>query len=225
MAEKKSLKSLEVLMLEKFNELKDDIISIKESVIQNLLNENKRLNTEIQMLKERTIKVERDTYASIQYSRQNNIEVNGIPANISDENLQKTVLNVLNEIDVHVDPKFVVACHRLPSKSSTKSKTTIVRFVNRRICESAFTNRNKLKHFDRTAVGFDQNVNLYINDSLCPFIKRLAWKCRILKKEKKIVDTWSIKGKVFIRQEENKKGIAISHDQDLEELFPNFEYQ
>ena len=65
------------------------------------------------------------------YGRRNNIDITGIPDDIGDQDLEEKVIEVLDKIDVNVSSQGTEACHRI-EKSKNFSKTTIVRFVNRK---------------------------------------------------------------------------------------------
>ena len=73
-----------------------------------------------------------------QYGRRNNIVFSGIPDNVADNNSESTVISVLSDIDVQVEPRDVEACHPI-GKSTTKTQKTIVRFVNRKNCQKGFS--------------------------------------------------------------------------------------
>ena len=61
------------------------------------------------------ILVERKYWANEQYSRQECLEVSGIPESIQDDDLEDCVLKIFNECDTPVDPGNIEACHRLKS--------------------------------------------------------------------------------------------------------------
>ena len=58
-----------------------------------------------------------------QYGKRNNLEITGIPDDVSDENLEEKVIQVLSEIQVNVSSSNIEACHRIgKSKNSSKKK-------------------------------------------------------------------------------------------------------
>ena len=65
--------------------------------------------------------------------------------------------------------------------------------------------------------------NIYINDNLNKYYKELAAKCRRLRKNKKIKDTWTYNGIVTIKLNDDSIRY-ITHKNDLDRLFPNFSY-
>ena len=65
-------------------------------------------------------------------------------------------------------------CHRL---GKSKLKNTIVRFVNRKNCYAALSNKLDLQHIDQVKFGFPE-ASLFFNKNLAPYNQKLAWKCR-----------------------------------------------
>ena len=63
-----------------------------------------------------------------QYSRGNNVEISGISNEVSDENLEKKVLDICKESGIDLNPYDIEACHRLPSGrvSTSNSKRVVV---------------------------------------------------------------------------------------------------
>ena len=67
-----------------------------------------------------------------------------MPDDVDDQNLEEKVTEILDKIDVNISSKDVEAYHRI-GKSKGSSKTTIVRFVNRKHAKKALVNRKGLK--------------------------------------------------------------------------------
>ena len=77
-----------------------------------------------------------------QYGRRNNIVISGIPDDISDNDLESTVIDIMKDVDVHINSSDLEACHRIgKSDRTTASKKTIVRFTNRKYCKKALLKR------------------------------------------------------------------------------------
>lgn len=194
----------------RFDSIEKDLLSIRESIINTLVEENKNLKQRLSNLETRIITMESENHALQQYGRQNNIELNGIPYSVADSDIEKEVIDIFKSMDIHVLPNDIEAAHRLPSK--TEDKPVIVRFVNRKFCELAFKNKKKLKQ-------------IYVNDNLCPQYKKIAWMGRKLKRANKISSTWSWKGIVHIRVDEDDNFIKLKHKNELVELFPDFVFE
>ena len=61
------------------------------------------MNDEVNQMQEKIISLESKCNSVEQYGRRNNMEINGIPNCISDDNLEVTVVNLLSKVaNVHV---------------------------------------------------------------------------------------------------------------------------
>ena len=92
------------------------LVMMTKTVNDNLLN---RITNRITTL-------ERSLHAQEQYSRKECLEIVGIPVSINNKNLQATVCNILNEIDVPCGSEDLGDCHRM------KGYRTIAKFRRRR---------------------------------------------------------------------------------------------
>ncbi|XP_066936746.1 putative autophagy-related protein 11 [Clytia hemisphaerica] len=141
---------LDKLTLDELN-IQKDTTEIKNVIIKNLVESNKKLQKTVENLKnkvnkleqrekEQTINVEKQN----QYGRRNNVEVSGICNDVRNEELEDKVIKILEKIDVKVTKNDIEACHRLPPTRNNKTKRTIVRFVNRKNSEKCLKNKKKL---------------------------------------------------------------------------------
>ena len=204
-----------------FTDVKDEIINLKEVIIKNLQNENKRLNDVVNQLQEKIISLESKSNSVEQYVRQNNMEINGIPNSISDDNLKSTVINVLSKAtNVHVTADDNEACQI--SKAKGNSTKTIVHLINRKHCKCALVNRKKLKSFNSESIGLP-DVKLYFNENLTEY-NTLAFFVRKLKHAGLINSTYTLNGTVDILQTVGERPIKVFHMSKLLELYPNFEF-
>ena len=79
--------------------------------------------------------LERSLRAQEQYSRRECLEIVGIPVSIDDKNLQATVCNILNEIDVPCGSEDLEDCHRIKgdrTMSSLAAEENHLRFCVKR---------------------------------------------------------------------------------------------
>ena len=74
--------------------------------------------------------------------------------------------NILNEIDVPFGPEDLEDCHRI------KGDLTILKFSSRRK-SSEVLRKKKKKKIHGSKFDFNTGVKLYINESLCPYYRRL----------------------------------------------------
>ena len=216
------------------------ILDDQKNEIHRLKEENKDLLNRINVLeKDSSIafveleETQRLAYSTDQYVRRNNIEISGISSHCDDENLEDVVIELINKMSkeagqpsddtlTDISHDDIEACHRLNSKDKNGNKTTIVRFVNRKICEDAHTFKKNINSVNMEELG-DSVKNIYVNDNLNKYYKELSAKCRRLKKKNKIKDTWCYNGVVSIKL--NDDFIKhITHKNDLDKMFPNFVY-
>ena len=121
--------------------------------------ELERLQKENKSLKKRVAQLERQTEEDMeyvedrlydiekavanceQYTRRENFEVSGIPADVADEILEEKVLDIVNIVTGRTDdnplrtpllPTDIHACHRLKKEQGEDVPKVIVRMVNRK---------------------------------------------------------------------------------------------
>ena len=92
---------------------------------------------------------------NFQKQRENTIEICGIPTEVANVELEKTVVEILSSISCSITPEDIQACHRLSTKN------TIVKFVNRKNAVLAIGNRKLLKNMETSSLGekFGNNEN------------------------------------------------------------------
>ena len=81
--------------------------------------------------------------------------------------------------------------------------------------------KKKLKGLDLSSIGINSVV--FINDGLCWYYKNLWAKCKKLWLNKFIHGFWTSNGSIRLKVTETSNVRVISHDADLEELFPGNE--
>ena len=111
--------------------LKDEIINLKDRVIKNLQDENGSLKVTFEKLENRFATVESNYDGLAQHGRRNIVVFSGISENAPDNKLQSTVILVLSNIDVEVEPRDIEACNQI-GKSASKTHKTIVKFANKK---------------------------------------------------------------------------------------------
>ena len=132
------------------------------------------------LVAKRVQNLERSHLNSLQYQRRESVEICGLPETVSDDNLESTCIDILNDIGCGKMKKNQVrACHRLKNRGKA-----IIRFVNRKNADLALHNKKHLKDLDKQKYGLTNNV--YINESLCRPMGFLAFKVRSAFKKNKV---------------------------------------
>ena len=163
--------------------------------------------------------MKRRCYVNEQYSRRECLEISGIPTSVADNSLESKVLEILEEIDVSIDPSLVEDCHRLPSKGLSK-KVIIKLNRSKDICRILLY-KNKLINLKTELVNLPGEINVFKNESLCFHYKKLWSKCKNLWGAGHISAFWVSKG--FLRIKLSNESVSmITHYCNLKKLFPGY---
>ena len=84
-----------------------------------------------------------------------------------------------------VYPDDLEACHRLKKKENV-----IIKFKSRKLKYKVINNRKIMKNKSKELNELKFSNNLYISESMCAGNHSLFFKCRKLKKARKIFNTW-----------------------------------
>ena len=217
------LVKLEENIINCINNLKEEIVNLKDIVIKRSQDENERLRAKCSTLENKVVTLEQNLNSLGQYGRRNNLVLSGIPESIPDNQLENTVSSILLDIGVSIQSEEIEACLRFgKTDRKTKSKKTIIGFVNRKHCKKALLNKKKLNNINNNKFNFNAETKLYINENLTPMNKSIAFNCRKLKRSNIIHACYTREGIVHIKQEESSKPFKIFHISMLYELFHNF---
>ena len=85
--------------------------------------------------------METDLNKQDQYNRRNNLDVQGIPDSVPDDQLEEKVIEIFNQINVKINTFDIEDCHCM----GKSKKTTIVHFVDRKNCMTVLEKKVKLK--------------------------------------------------------------------------------
>ena len=135
-----------------------------------------------------------------QYGRKN-LEITGIPDDVSDENLKEKVIQVFSEIQVNVSSSDTEACHHI-GKSKNSS------------------------NINKSSLSMSSSHNIFIHENLTPMNNKIAFHCRKLKSNGLIDKIHSRDGVIHITSRNIKDGkvIKILHMSMLLDIFPDFHF-
>ena len=197
--------------------IQEDLLQIRNVVITNLLNENKNLRNKMRTLQSRMIDLERSVTSTQQNSRKNNLELDGIPDSISQELLIPTVSKIFNNLGVKCEESDIEVAHRLPTKK--RPQPVIIRSKRNILGEVV----KKRKNLSQAVNGiFPPNTKIYANDNLSPYMRTLAYNCRLLKNAEEISDCWTSNGVLKVKTLSDDV-IKIGHEVDVFKISPQFE--
>ena len=197
---------------------------MKNDVVEALLKENAALKNKVKELTKQCEDKKISVNKTDQYSRRNNIIIDGIPSNVENHHLEKKVIDILASVNINVNDSDIEATHRLG-----KSGKTIIRFVNRKNCLKLLSKKKDLSSLGRESLqglGFPNQTKLFVQPNLTPFDEKIGFYCRQLRRKKIIEKTWYCSGSNYLKlvnSTETDK-IEVSHINQLIHLFPNFTF-
>ena len=148
-----------------------------------------------------------------QYSRRENLEIMNIPESIPQRELESTIINLLNSVNINVCSYDVVAVHRVGKKPGHSPRNVIIRFINRKDPILIMRRRYQI---EKAAKSFNLNGIRFI-ENLCPENKKIFNRCYKLKKENSIQYVGSYNGSVFIQLHGENEDIFVDHYDDIDD--------
>lgn len=121
------------------------------------------------------------------------------------QTLEEQVVKFFESKNMRIQGSFIEACHTLPKKDVTAKQSIIVRFWNRKQKIELLRQAKKLK-----------GTGVFLNEHLTQKNGEIARQARILKKQNKILATWTRNCKIMIRQSEESKVMVIREMKDLD---------
>ena len=150
-----------------------------------------------------------------QYSRRECVVISGVPDEIKEDQLEPTVINILQKLKITINSKDISAIHRLGvSRDPRYPSRVIVKFINRKIVDLCFERRDRLPDLRHTL-----NMNLRFYESLAHLNHESLRLCNWLKTNKKIYDHFLRNGFSKVVVAENEKPIKVPHPQFLRDKF------
>lgn len=182
------------------------------SMLEDLRQQNVNLNKKVKDLEFRLEEAE-------QYTRSNNIEIQGIPE-VGNEDVYETVKKVCRALDVNVDRDNIDVCHRLNKPRDSKWPATIIaRFVRREVKSEVLAKRRVKRNFSTQHLGYEgAAVPIYINENLSPVKRKLYKAAREIKKSKNFTFLWVRNGNILMRENQGSPVVRITSMEDLEKL-------
>ena len=212
------------LVLKIETERESDIKALT-SEVRDLVSTIKRLEADFNIVKhvnnklvDQLVATERQCWENAQYSRRECLEITGITKSFGDSDLKGKACEIFEKLGVQVNERDIQDCHRL------KYGKTIVKFSNRKDCLQILRVKKNLKELDPTELDFEEGTKIFVNESLCPYYRGLWNKCKMLKQEEKIHVFYTYNGIVKLKIFENGPTKSITHNKDLTDMFPDFDF-
>ena len=157
------------------DKLKNDINELKTKFckLESDLHISKNVND---TLSDKLVVLERKCHANEQYSRRECLKILSIPAEVGDKDIEKNSAGHLDAIDTPANTDLVEDCHCILSKGSPEK--VILKLNGRKDSRRVLLNNKRLKQMKTEFLNLPVGVKIYINESLCPYYKKLWTKCR-----------------------------------------------
>ena len=136
-----------------------------------------------------------------------------VPLYVSNSELEGLVCKALSLTENEVHPDDLEACHRLKKKENV-----IIKFKSRKLKYKVMNNRKIMKNKSKELNELKFSNNLYISESMCAGNHSLFFKCRKLKKARKIFNTWFFNNAINVQLNQNGEIHKIFHTEDLAAL-------
>lgn len=192
-------------------------ISIMETKIENFEINNNKLSKEVKMLKSKINNQEQAMLSS-------NFEISNFPKT-QNENINEIVKSVANILNCKIENNDIIESFRLKNKSN-KEGIIIVRLNSKSIKDSIMNNiklrvKNKSPLTAKEIYSKFNDTQIFINDQLTQYNKKLLWLSKELCKRYKFKYTWANNGGVFIRKQEGEQVFKILNIETLQQLDVN----
>ena len=193
--------------LKKENETLQSKFTIAEKTLMTLSIHHKKLNDKI-------IEMERNMHRLEQYLHPECMEIAGIPISITNNLLKEHAILIFKKLGVVMEAMDIVACHRLG-----ETGRVIVKSLNRKDAQNALEEKHKLRSinlYDDANTDTNNKRKIFINQSLCPYYKKLYGMVKDLNNEGLIDSFWIVNGTIKIRESSRSKPISMTHETDLQ---------
>ena len=141
------------------------------------------------------------------------IEISSVPLEVTNNELEGFLCKALPLAGNEVYPDDLEACHRLKKKENV-----IIKFKSRKLKYKVINNRKIMKNKSKELNELKFSNNLYISESMCAGNHSLFFKCRKLKKARKIFNTWFFNNAINVQLNQSGEIHKVFHTEDLAAL-------
>ena len=148
---------------------KDEIIQSLKHEAASLQNRVSKLESQVGLLEDALINNEIKINNADQYSRRNNIVIQGITQSVKIKDLEDKVVNFLDKVNVQVTKNDTETCHRLDD-----NRKMILRFVNRKHLFEVLKNKIMVMVVDLNSTELDKNTS-FLSQNLSDYNNKIAF--------------------------------------------------
>ena len=186
-----------------------------------LKSETEVLKTEIDQLKkdkkdlnDKVSNLEKNSDALEQYSRRNSLRISGITEK-EGENTDEIMLKLASELNVSIGSSDIDRSHRVgrventrrdgSSKPKRQHRDIIVKFATYNARQKLYSMRKELRYTE-------DMKSIFFNEDLTKYRSKLLFDARTLARVAQISSAYSSDGKIFVRDNENKRHLIQSEE-------------
>lgn len=221
--ELRELKSSVEYISKDYEDLKKECLDVKQENAA-LKASHERMAEELERLRSVVRESNMRLTAQEQYSRKKNVEIKGIPHD-THENLVDVLAKVGAALEEPITADDIEVCHRVPTRKnstdanrSDASEQNIVMVFKHQTKRDAVMSKARKMRFTTDELGYAVKRPVYVNEHLCPQLKKLLGMTIARKRELNWRFAWAVGGKVYARQTEKSRAIQISCEADLEKM-------
>ncbi|XP_041460952.1 uncharacterized protein LOC121412110 [Lytechinus variegatus] len=229
---KSELQKLNKTLTSQLNEIKSGQDELRKSAeffsdkvdeltceVKRLSSENASMKRENEQLKAKMMTLEHQVNELDQYHRRINLEVAGVPEK-EGENVREAVLHVMKKISPEVSNDDIDVTHRLGQRREDgPARPIIVRFTTRRMRDTLYSGRKKLRETSTRQLGFSRDEGkVFLNENLAPAKKSLLKKANDERKKAGYKFLWTTNGTILVRKSPNVPPVAIHREEDLNKI-------
>lgn len=156
-----------------------------------------------------------------QYSRKNSVEIHGIPEDIG-ISTDEVVCKVAAAVGVQIEQNDIEISHRLYRKKG--AKPIIAKFANHKDKAKLYKARVQLRNVTLSTVFPSYSTTgpagqrIFINENLTRYRNEMMKLAIEKRKDGKILSTWSLDGKIFIKTSPSGRPRQMFSIEDIKEL-------
>lgn len=174
-----------------------------------LLKENQAINAKYVSLERKNGELENQIVHLEQYSRNANLEIQGV-VKTENESVVAILSTIGDAIEEPISECDIETCHRVPTRNPDKTNI-IVQFKSRSKRDMTLKKARKA-WLTNNSLGLGSSSPIYVNEHLCPTLKRLLSMAIRRKKDCQWRSVWTHNGRIFARQSDTSSAISITCD-------------
>lgn len=180
-----------------------------------LKNENNSLQNRCASVKNKNEELEKRVVHMEQYSRNSNLEIRGVVEE-EGEKVADLLAKIGDAIHEPITEQDIETCHRVPTR--IPDKTNIVVQFRSRAKRDVTLRKARKARLSNKDIGLHTTEPIYINEHLCPALKKLLGMTTKRRYECSWKSVWTQNGKIFARRTDDSASIQISSEHDLSKI-------